>query len=99
MGPEQIVLGILEKAGPIVAAIAFFVWRDWKREDRLSSVIETMQQWQRDVLMSQLNESTSVVRANSAALEAFAVAVQTRPCIAELAEPGETLVLRREATG
>jgi hypothetical protein len=37
---ELIFIDILKSFGPTIAGIAFFVWRDWKREDRMRKELE-----------------------------------------------------------
>lgn len=55
--------------GPLVVAIVFFLWRDWKREDRLTARIDQLEDHQREVILPLVEKCTEVITRNTAALE------------------------------
>lgn len=42
---------LLKQFGPLLIAVIFFLWRDYRREDRLAARIETLEDEQREVLL------------------------------------------------
>ena len=59
---EHVFLEILKGFGPTAAAIAFFVWRDAKREDRMLKSMDETQMWIRNTLVSIVKENTESIR-------------------------------------
>lgn len=51
---------IFRSAGPVVAAIAFFVWRDWKRESSMTERIRALEDFQRDQLAGMVHDAIAV---------------------------------------
>jgi len=68
-------IDLLREFGPAVTAIAFFLWRDWKREERFSLVNETLNAFIRTEFANTLRENTKATMANSELLESMATAV------------------------
>lgn len=62
---------LVQQYGPLCAACIFFVWRDWKREDRLTSRIEKLEDEQRNVILPLVEKATAVIERNSAVIERF----------------------------
>lgn len=60
---------LLREFGPVVGVILFFVWRDWKREDRLSSRIESLETYQRETLVDLLKKTTIALTHNAECLK------------------------------
>lgn len=58
-------LQILKDFGPILGVILFFIWRDWKREDRLLLKIEKLEEFQQTQLLKLLEETNTVVAHNT----------------------------------
>ena len=56
---------LLKEFGPVLGIILFFIWRDWKREDRLVTRLESLEQFQRDKLISLIKETNDVVTTNT----------------------------------
>jgi hypothetical protein len=52
---------LLREFGPAVTAIAFFIWRDWKREERNTKQNEELNQFIRTELTVALKENTKAI--------------------------------------
>jgi hypothetical protein len=55
--------------GPTLALLAFFLWKDWRREDHLQARIEKLEQQQKDVILPMCEKCVAVIAANTAVLE------------------------------
>ena len=42
---------LLRQFGPFFLAVVFFLWRDWKREDRLSNRLDQLEDEQREDIL------------------------------------------------
>lgn len=62
-------LSLAQQYGPLAATVLFFIWRDWKREDRLSSRIEKLEDEQRQIIIPLLEKSTQVIAQNTEVME------------------------------
>ncbi len=62
-------LTLLREFGPLLGLILFFVWRDWKREDRLSSRVEALETYQKETLVGLLKETTVALTHNAECLK------------------------------
>lgn len=62
-------LSILQQYGPLAGLVVFFIWRDWKREDRLSNRIEVLEREQRDVIIPLVEKSTEAIVHNTQVME------------------------------
>lgn len=69
-------LQILKDFGPILGVILFFIWRDWKREDRLLSKIEKLEDFQQEQLLKIVEKTNTVVAHNTDQLKWVAALVQ-----------------------
>lgn len=58
---------LAKQFGPFCLAVIFFLWRDWKREDRLTSRINTLEDETRHVLLPLIQECTRVITENTEA--------------------------------
>jgi hypothetical protein len=54
-------LQVLKDFGPIVGVILFFIWRDWKREDRLASRITELEKFQQKELSDLVRDTNTAV--------------------------------------
>lgn len=59
---------LLANFGPLVGIVLFFIWRDWKREDALSTRVEKLEDYQRDTLFSLVERSTTALAQNAECL-------------------------------
>ncbi len=64
---------IIKNYGPfcgiLLLAVIFFIWRDWKREDRLTKRISVLEDETRNVLLPLVKECTAVVTRNTHVME------------------------------
>jgi hypothetical protein len=60
---------IVKMYGPFLLAVVFFLWRDWKREDRLGTRINQLEDEQREVILPLVKECTAVITRNTAVME------------------------------
>ena len=77
-------LDLIREFGPLAGIVLFFIWRDWKREDRSTSRIEKIEDEMRKVIMPLVERSTKVIaknshvmRENAAVMRELAVALGT----------------------
>lgn len=63
------VLEFLKEFGPLIGLIFFFIWRDWKREERLSTRVEALEAYQRETLVGLLKNTTVALTHNSECLK------------------------------
>lgn len=69
-------LELLRQFGPLAGLCLFFVWRDWKREDRLTTRIEKLEDEQRQVILPLVQKSTDVIARNTEVMERLDVALE-----------------------
>ena len=56
---------ILRDFGPIVGIILFFIWRDWKREDKLLERVTRLEDYQQETLVKMITDTTTALAQNS----------------------------------
>jgi hypothetical protein len=61
---------LFQNYGPFVAAVVFFIWRDFRREDKLSTRIKELEDEQREVILPLVTSCTEVVTKNTQVMEA-----------------------------
>jgi hypothetical protein len=71
-------LDILKQFGPFLGFVVFFIWRDWKREERLSSRIEVLEREHREVIIPLVEKSTEAIVHNTQVIERFERALEAR---------------------
>lgn len=62
-------LQLVKMYGPFFVAVIFFLWRDWKREDRLSRRIDVLEDEQRQVILPLVKECSAVIAKNTSVME------------------------------
>ncbi|CAL1125571.1 unnamed protein product [Cladocopium goreaui] len=62
-------LAIVKLYGPFLLAAVFFVWRDYKREDRLSKRINTLEDEQRNIIIPLVKQCSSVIAENTVVMQ------------------------------
>ena len=62
-------IGLIKQFGPFFLAVVFFLWRDWKREDRLSNRLDELENEQREVILPLVKDCSSVIAKNTAVME------------------------------
>lgn len=64
---------IVKQYGPfcgiLLLAVIFFIWRDWKREDKLTKRISVLEDETRNVLLPLVKDCTAVITRNTAVME------------------------------
>lgn len=63
------IVALLKQYGPLVLAVAFFLWQGWVREGRLSKRIEKLEDEQRGLLMPLVERCADVIAQNTMMLE------------------------------
>ena len=54
-------LEIIKEVGPYAAVMLFFIWRDYKREDRLERRVDTLNEFVRVELMDALEKTNTAL--------------------------------------
>jgi hypothetical protein len=62
-------MALIKLYGPTFVAVIFFLWRDYRREDRMTARIDALQQEQREVLLPLVKDSTAVIAKNTVVIE------------------------------
>lgn len=60
---------LIKQFGPFFLAVVFFLWRDWKREDRLSNRLDELENEQREVILPLVQDCSAVIARNTAVME------------------------------
>ncbi len=60
---------LLQNFGPLMTAVIFFIWRDYRREDRLSTRIQELEKEQREVVLPLVQSCTEVITKNTQVME------------------------------
>ncbi len=56
---------ILKDVGPFIGIIIFFVWRDWRREEKLYDRVERLEDYQKQILENLVEKSTAALTQSS----------------------------------
>lgn len=62
-------LQLIQEYGPLAGAVIFFLWRDFRREDRLNSRVEKLEDEQREIILPLVDKSTAVIARNTEVME------------------------------
>ena len=60
---------LIKQFGPFFLAVVFFLWRDYRREDRLSNRLDQLEDEQREVILPLVKECSIVIAQNTAVME------------------------------
>jgi hypothetical protein len=60
---------LIKQFGPLAGVVLFFIWRDWKREDRLTGRLEKLEDDQRNIILPLVEKSTQVIGRNTEVME------------------------------
>jgi hypothetical protein len=71
----KVFLSLLREFGPLIAAIGFFIWRDWKREDRMTKRITDLEKQNIETILPLVTECTAVISRNTAVMERLETAM------------------------
>ncbi len=68
MSPTDI-LWVIKSLGPTVGpallVLCFYLWKDWRREDRLQGRIEKLEQEQKEVMLPMIEKCAGVIARNT----------------------------------
>jgi len=62
---------ILQQYGPLAGVVVWFLWRDGKREDKLTVRIEKLEDEQRQVILPLVEKATTVITENTIVLQEY----------------------------
>jgi len=62
-------LELVKQFGPLAGLCLFFIWRDWKREDRLTARVEKLEEEQRSIILPLVEKSTNVIARNTEVMD------------------------------
>lgn len=62
-------LELCKQYGPMLVVVIFFLWRDYKREDRLTSRIDMLEDEMRKVILPLVTDCSEVITRNTAVME------------------------------
>jgi len=68
---------VLHDFGPVIGIILFFIWRDWKREDRLVDRVEALEKYQQTTLENLVKENIQVIAHNTEQLKWTGTLIQS----------------------
>ena len=60
---------LLQQFGPLAGVVLWFIWRDGKREDRLTTRVEKLEEEQRSIILPLVEKSTEVIARNTEVME------------------------------
>jgi len=67
---------LLKNFGPLLLAVIFFLWRDYRREDRLLTRINVLEDEQRTVILPLVTNCTEVITKNTQVMEQSSKAME-----------------------
>lgn len=73
---EELFTSVIREFGPLAGVVLFFIWRDVRREDRMSTRIEKLEDEQREVLLPLVEKSTAVIARNTEVMERLEAALE-----------------------
>ncbi|REJ65635.1 MAG: hypothetical protein DWQ31_16985 [Planctomycetota bacterium] len=68
MGDFEDLMWLCRHFGPLLIAVIFFIWRDWRREDRMSQRIDALEDEQRQIILPMVEKCTKVITENTAVM-------------------------------
>jgi hypothetical protein len=54
--------------GPVLLVLGFFLWKDWRREDRLQGRVDKLEQEQKEVMLPMIEKCVGVISRNTAVM-------------------------------
>jgi len=70
---------LLSQYGPLIGVVLFFIWRDWKREDKLSERLTSLEDYQKETL-ADLVEKSTIALTHSADCMKWVATVMAKVC-------------------
>ena len=71
---------LIKQYGLPIALVAFFIWRDWKRETGMTNRINKLQDEIRDILKDLVTKCTAALVDNTNAMNKLIETLDRRPC-------------------
>ena len=56
---------LLHDFGPLLGVILFFIWRDWKREDKLQERVTRLESYQQETLVKLVKDTSTALAQNT----------------------------------
>lgn len=75
------ILELTKTVGPVVALLAFFIWRDYRREQTMTKRIQDIEDYQKNRLEQLVVEGNQVMGKIAESNEKLAEALEKRPCL------------------
>ncbi len=60
---------VIRNLGPLAGVIVFFIWRDYRREDKLLTRVQELEAEQRKVVLPLVKDCSAVVAKNTLVME------------------------------
>ena len=76
-------LEFIKLYGAAGGLVLFFIWRDYKRECRLSARLDATEDFQKNHLAHLAADATAALNANTDASKHLCAALERRPCLSD----------------
>lgn len=76
-----VVIKILENYGLPIALVAFFIYRDFRREQVMTQVIRDLELEMRNMLKEMVTKTTEALTSNTNTMRELITMFRARPCI------------------
>ena len=86
---KTFIIPLVADYGIPFALVVFFVWRDYKREQKLSGIITKLEQEMRDILTKQATNVTKALINNTACMREIIGILRKCPCSSEAIKEGQ----------
>lgn len=63
------IIELVKQFGLMASTVAFFIWRDWKREDRMTTRVAQLEDQQHNIILPLLQQTTQVIARNTLVME------------------------------
>lgn len=82
-------IALAKEWGIPLAFVAFFIWRDWKREDRLWQKYDQITSYQKDKLETLIETATKAIVEFTTATNQLTFELRKRPCLQHMLDHKE----------
>jgi hypothetical protein len=72
---DEFLFTVAREFGPLASVVAFFIYRDWKREADLTKRIVALEEEQSTILLSLVEKTTAVIERNTVVMEQLKTAL------------------------
>ena len=77
----EVLIAAAKSFGPAAAMVGFFIWRDWKREDRMSKRMDANEDFIKTSLTGIIGQTTAAINNQTASNRELANILNRRPCL------------------